>query len=154
MTNDEIEKFKNDLEKIMKDLWYEKGTKLGLHVQKLAKGIKILQALTEKIGSRKYIGTELSQIDFILDQNEENVEKIEYLKRKSESYEAICKEISDNITYKLQTEMMLNACVSAEKSSELAKQSCHWAAVAAIAACIGAFFAGWPSINHILVWLF
>lgn len=43
----------------------------------------------------------------------------------------------------LQTKMMLNACVSAKESGELAKQSCNlakwsciWAAVAAIAACI------------------
>lgn len=44
----------------------------------------------------------------------------------------------------LQTEMMLNACVSARESAESAKESCRlakWscfcAAVAAIAACIG-----------------
>jgi len=43
----------------------------------------------------------------------------------------------------LQTKMMLNACVSARESGELAKQSCglakwccFWAAIAAIAACI------------------
>ncbi len=43
----------------------------------------------------------------------------------------------------LQTNMMLNACVSARESAELAKQSCglakwccFWAAIAAIAACI------------------
>jgi hypothetical protein len=38
----------------------------------------------------------------------------------------------------LQTNMMLNACVSAEASSDLAKRSCKWAAIAAIAACISA----------------
>ncbi len=43
----------------------------------------------------------------------------------------------------LQSKMMLNACVSAEESSGLAKQacnsakwSCRWAAIAAIVACI------------------
>ncbi len=35
-----------------------------------------------------------------------------------------------------QTKMILNACVSAEESSKLAKWCCIWAAVAAIAACI------------------
>lgn len=37
----------------------------------------------------------------------------------------------------LNMNMMLNACVSAENSSELARKSCRWAAIAAIAACIG-----------------
>lgn len=68
--------------------------------------------------------------------------------------EAITKLYYQNILYTLNTEMMYNACVSAEESSELARKSCRWAAVAAIVACIGAFFAGWPSIHHILVWLF
>ncbi len=43
----------------------------------------------------------------------------------------------------LQSKMMLNACASAETSSDLAKQacnsakwSCRWAAIAAIVACI------------------
>jgi hypothetical protein len=129
MTNKEIEKYKNELSDILKELWYEKGTKLGPHVQKLAKGIKKLQTLTEIVDSRKYIGTGLRDIDFILEQNEEKVEKIEYMIQKSETYEAICKEISDNIIYKLQTEMMLNACVSA-------KWSCFFAFLATIVALI------------------
>ncbi len=52
-------------------------------------------------------------------------------------------ELFNNIRNALQMEMMLNACISAEGSSDLAKQacksakwSCIWAAVAAIAACI------------------
>ena len=44
--------------------------------------------------------------------------------------------ITQNIHTVLQSEMMLNACVSAETSSDLAKQSCKWAAIAAIASCI------------------
>jgi len=36
----------------------------------------------------------------------------------------------------LQTNMMLNACVSAKESCEFAKRSCFWAVVAAIAGCI------------------
>jgi len=59
-----------------------------------------------------------------------------------------------NIHTYLQSQMMLNACVSAEESSKFAQQSCRLAKIAAIAACVGAFFAGLPSINHILVWLF
>jgi hypothetical protein len=53
--------------------------------------------------------------------------------------------ITRNIHIVLQTEMMLNACISAEDSSKSAKESCtianrscKWAAVAAIAALIGA----------------
>ncbi len=52
-------------------------------------------------------------------------------------------EIIRNIHNSLQTEEMFNACVSAEQSCELAKQSsntakwaCIWAAIAAISACI------------------
>ena len=45
--------------------------------------------------------------------------------------------INRNIHTVLQTEMMLNACVSAKESCELAKQACRWAAIAAIADCIG-----------------
>ena len=48
-----------------------------------------------------------------------------------------------NIHIYLQSKLMLNACVSAETSSDLAKQACNsakwsciWAATAAIAACI------------------
>jgi cytochrome bd-type quinol oxidase subunit 2 len=45
--------------------------------------------------------------------------------------------IAKSIHTVLQTEMMLNACLSAKESNELAKRSCRWAAIAAIAACIG-----------------
>lgn len=50
--------------------------------------------------------------------------------------------INRNIHTVLQTEMMLNACVSAETSSDLAKRSCRWAAIAAIAACISVVLSG------------
>jgi hypothetical protein len=46
--------------------------------------------------------------------------------------------ITRNIHNSLQTEMMLNACTSAEQSSATAKRACTWAAVAAIASAIGA----------------
>jgi len=50
--------------------------------------------------------------------------------------------ITKNIHTVLQTEMMLNACASAEASSDLAKRSCKWAAIAAIAACISVILTG------------
>lgn len=53
------------------------------------------------------------------------------------------KQMFDHCHTFLQTKMMLNACVSARESGELAKQSCglakqccFWAAIAAIVACI------------------
>jgi hypothetical protein len=52
-------------------------------------------------------------------------------------------ETINNIHTVLQTETMLNACVSSKQSCELAEQSsttakwsCFWAAIAAIASCI------------------
>jgi hypothetical protein len=58
--------------------------------------------------------------------------------------------IASGIHTYLQTNMMLNACVSAKESSELAKQSCglakrscFWAMVAAIAACISVVLTWW-----------
>jgi len=50
-------------------------------------------------------------------------------------------EITHSIHDSLQTEMMLNACTSAEQSSATAKRACTWAAVAAIASAIGAVVA-------------
>jgi hypothetical protein len=49
--------------------------------------------------------------------------------------------LTHNIHNSLQTEMMLNACTSAEQSSITAKRACTWAAVAAIASAIGAVVA-------------
>lgn len=46
-------------------------------------------------------------------------------------------ELFANIHMFLQTQMMLNACFSAEESGRLAKKACIWAAIAAIAACVG-----------------
>jgi hypothetical protein len=54
--------------------------------------------------------------------------------------------ITRNIHITLQTEMILNACVSAEESSSSAKRACIWAVVAAgvsflgtIATCVTIF---------------
>jgi len=64
-------------------------------------------------------------------------------------------EIIRNIHIVLQTETMLNACVSAEQSCELAKQSstsakwaCIWAAVAAGASVLGAIAACIAVFRH------
>jgi hypothetical protein len=54
-------------------------------------------------------------------------------------------QITHNIHTVLQTETMLNACVSAEQSSTTAKRACIWAAVAAIVTLIGAV-ASWVTV--------
>ena len=139
MTNREIKQHKDDLATILKELRYEEETKLGQHIQKLAHGVKKLQKLSEVIGARRYLGTGLGRMDAILACTEREAgEKYSGFdaKNESETYECICKEISDNILYKLQTEMMFNACVSA-------KWSCLCAAVAAIAACISIGLTWW-----------
>ena len=46
------------------------------------------------------------------------------------------REAVENAYRFLQTQMMLNACVSA-------KRSCFWAAIAAIAACVGVVLTWW-----------
>ena len=118
MTNREIVKCKDELAVILKELWYEKGTKLNLHVSKLMDGIKKLQKLSEVIDARKYMGTGLGDMDSILPQiGQMGGFGGVVLGDKSEEYERICKEMSDNILYKLQTEMMFNACKSAKTSS-------------------------------------
>jgi hypothetical protein len=53
--------------------------------------------------------------------------------------------ITQNIHIVLQTETMLNACVSAEQSSTTAKRACIWAAVAAGISLLGVI-ASWIMI--------
>jgi hypothetical protein len=153
MTNIEIEKFKSDLDTVLKGLKNENTRLIERHLFILGNGIKELQKLANRVGAREYIGAELSDMDSILSHIEQKGTEdwmISDVKDKVAIYENICKEISDNITYKLHTEMMLNACVSAENSSELARKSCRWAAIAAIAACIGTIITWWPSISKVL----
>lgn len=149
MKNNEIEKYKNEHANIVKQILFD-NNQCEYYLQ-LANGIKKLERLAETVDARKYIGIELHDIDSFMisvkKNAESNVNNVT-LKQKCSAYKDIIKEISDNITYKLQTEMMLNACVSAEKSSELAKQSCglakwscFFAGIAAIAACIGIILA-------------
>jgi hypothetical protein len=156
MTNKEIEKYNKELEQIIKGLEPEKTDNDEQYLTKLGKGMRDLMNLADSVNARKYIGLELRDIEKRLSEliirfsQKERFGLFEGDKKDYNSYKSICKEISDNITYKLQTEMMLNACVSAEKSSELAKKSCFWAFIAAIAACIGTIIAWWPSISKVL----
>lgn len=144
MTNREIEKYKNQLTKIVKEHKLEKGECLVKYLKQLADSIKKLQKLSETVGARSYIGIELSDLDEILNSEEKDLQKFIGNIGRRDTYIVIVKEISNNITYKLDTEMMFNACVSAQESSELARRSCNiakwsciFAAIAAIAACIG-----------------
>ncbi len=138
MTNREIEKYKNQLTEIVKEHKLEKSECLVKYLKKLADSIKKLQELSETVGAHSYIGIGLSDLDEILKSDEKDLQKFagNNIGRR-DNYIVIVKEINDNISYKLQTEMMFNACVSAKESSELAQRSCRWAAIAAIAACVG-----------------
>ena len=137
MTNREIRKYEDDRVLILKELKMEKNESWEQHLTKLGDGIKKLQRLADTIGACKYLGSELRNIDEMLTCAEEerfsgagHSDAIVACRNKCAAYEAICSEINNNIVYKLQTEMMFNACVAA-------KWSCICAAIAAIAACIG-----------------
>ena len=143
MTNREIERYKNQLTEIMKEHKLEKSECLVKYLKKLADSIMKLQELSETVGARSYIGIGLSDLDVILKSDEKDLQKFTGNIGRRDNYIAIIKEISNNITYKLNTEMMFNACVSAQESSELARRSCNiakwsciFAAIAAIAACV------------------
>lgn len=143
MTNRQIEKYKNQLTEIVKEHKLEKGECLVKYLKKLTDSIKKLQKLSETVGARSYIGIGLSDLDEILKSDEKDLQKFTGNIGRRDNYIVIVKEISDNITYKLNTEMMFNACVSAKESSELARRSCNiakwsciFAAIAAIAACV------------------
>ena len=146
MTNNEIEKYKEEVDIILKELKPEKDEFPANYLKKLGQGIKKLQDLSDRTGARKYIGMELNDIDSITEKSGKVIFEqwgFDRVKMKLDSYKPICKEISDNINFKLQTEMMFNACISA-------KRSCRWAAIAAIAACIGTIITWWPSISKVL----
>lgn len=61
---------------------------------------------------------------------------IKTAKTSSDALESQIGELINNIHNALQTKMMLNACISAEKSCKLVKWSCFWAAVAATVALV------------------
>lgn len=132
MTNQEIKKHKEDLVTIKTGLNIVGTESLAQRLKKLGEGLKKLQNLADVISAYKYLGTGLRDIDGMLtlaEQNQSASQVTPILVEKCAEYETICKEIHDNILYKLQTEMMYNACTSA-------KWSCFWAAVATILACI------------------
>jgi len=152
MTNEEIEKYKQRLIVIVKQCNELRLNNIGV-VQKRSTLDSIIDdyhKLAIDVCAPVQFDKEIIELKHILEKAFEENSLEEQLK----VLEAITMLYYQNILYTLQTEMMLNACVSAEKSSELAKRSCRWAAIAAIAAGIGAFIAAWPSIHHALVWLF
>lgn len=139
MTNREIEKWKNECAAILKELECEKVAGFSQHALKLVNGVKKLQKLSEVVDARRYMGTGLRDMESTvkaIQTGQMGIFEDNVSNPKCQEYERICKEISDNILYKLQTEMMFNACVSA-------KWSCLFAAVAAIAACISIGLTWW-----------
>jgi hypothetical protein len=132
MTNQEIKKHKEELVTIKMGFSIAGNMSFTQRLKKLGEGIEKLQNLADVVGAYEYLGTGLKDIDEMLtlaEQKQVEFQGTPLLIQKCAEYETICKEIHDNILYKLQTEMMLNACV-------FAKWSCLCAAVAAIAACV------------------
>jgi hypothetical protein len=121
MMNKEIEKYEQELTKLTKALVGKEHSDLTSLYQR----IRNLAA---------EIPAPLSNVDIL------NAE-IRAAKTTTVGMEGICGELINNIHRALQTKMMLNACVSAEKSCKLAKWSCFWAATAAIISLIAAIAA-------------
>jgi len=123
MTNDEIEKYKQELTELSKTV------KTG-DFPDIDKVYQQIETLAIKTGAPL-----LSAIMLDADRRWGQNSKLAKLYN--------CGEIINNIHRVLQTEEMFNACVSAEQSCELAKQSslianraCFWAAVAAGASVV------------------
>lgn len=141
MTNQEIKKHKEELVKIRTGLNIAENDPLEQRLIKLVGGIKKLQKLADVVGAYKYFGTGLRDIDGLLTFAEKKqfpFQGTSILIEKCAEYETICNEIHDNIIYKLQTEMMFNACASA-------KWSCRWAAAAAILSFVSSV-AAWIAV--------
>ena len=136
MTNEEIEQYKQKLNEILKRANEpNNGIEEVKLYDKLNNIYHELQSLAMCVGASKHIGTGIFGI-------EEFLQNADYQKRIA-ALQAVITEITYNINNALQTATMLNACVSAETSSDLAKQACNsakwsciWAAIAAITACI------------------
>jgi len=105
MTNEEIEKYKQELYEIQR-----------IEVDK--KKLEQLIVLAEELNAPAPAGTNIRES---------------------------INTITQNIHIVLQTETMLNACVSAEQSSTTAKRACIWAAVAAGISLLGVI-ASWIMI--------
>lgn len=129
MTNKEIKDYKQKFADIQKDVNIADKEQLKERLIKLYDGIKQLQNLADVVCATKYFGTDLKTTDELCATAEQHLSN-EWLFRESIALcEEIYKELCHNIYYVLQTEEMFNACV-------LAKWSCFWAAIAAIASCI------------------
>jgi predicted TPR repeat methyltransferase len=135
MTNKEIKDYKQKFADIKKDVNGAEKEQLKERLIKLYEGIKRLQDLADVVCATKYLGTELRGIDKFIrttDLNAAYDAKGVYdglYPSEIAICEQIYKELCHNVYYVLQTEEMFNACV-------LAKWSCFWAAIAAIASCI------------------
>lgn len=114
----EIEKNEQELIRLTKELnncgadWRQRCEQLSaIHVD--------LKSLASSVGASLVLGATIL-----------NVENVDGSDAQSQCVrlEAFIGELLNNMHYTLQTEMMLNACISA-------KRSCFWAAVAAILAC-------------------
>ncbi len=133
MTSGEIREYKNELWQIIKR--FNKSFS-GIQDDKTLYDNRIsiyeqITSLAEKIGASKCIGTGYANIEKSVRESPGGDFAVV-----SGALEAMITEIIGGINDALQTEAMLNACVSAEQSSTTAKWACFWAAVAAIAACI------------------
>lgn len=134
MTNEEIEKYHKKLSELSKKSAPEESIK---DFNERYETLKILHLEVESLAVE--LGVLLVGANYMNLCNREN--SIEQRVVKEESYIG---ELFNNIRNALQAEMMLNACVSAEGSSNLAdkacssaKWSCRWAAIAAIISLIG-----------------
>lgn len=133
MTNREIKKYKKKAVTITDKLDIAKNEPLEQWLEKLVGGIRELQTLAGVVGAYKYHRAELRDIDQLFTEHMKKHQSGDYViclyERKCAVCEDICDEIYHNIHCTLQTEEMFNACV-------FAKQSCLFAAIAAVVACI------------------
>ena len=127
MTNREIKKYKQRLATIVRK-FNEPPLENETIEQQLRKKDSIVgdfQELAIDIDAPAHLGHEIRDLRQMLTEAWEKKSGGEKLA----AIGAIGKLYYQNIIYALQTEMMFNACV-------FANRSCFWAAVAAIAACI------------------
>ena len=124
MTNEEIIKYEQELTELSKSL-----NKLRL-VEDSGKKYPDLKSLYQRVQAlAANVGTPLSNANIM------NI-TINVTLAYAASLESVIGELINNIHNTLQTKMMLNACISSEKSCNLANWSCFFAAFAAIVACI------------------
>jgi hypothetical protein len=141
MTNEEIVKYKNDLKQIVNRSNEIKGFSLssaqGLKDAngKLDNILNDITSLAEKVGASTSIGTGWFLIEKYYS-DAKDVTALDIGEKDIKAKKEVITELIFGINNALQTETMVNACVSAEQSSTTAKGACIWAAVAAILAFI------------------